>query len=59
MKAEKEKDGFLRRTATLFTRNWELKLLSLILAVIVYHSLKTKSEPGNPPANDRQIFQYR
>lgn len=26
----------------LLTRNWGLKLISLVLAIIIYHSLKTK-----------------
>jgi hypothetical protein len=59
MKAEKEKTGFLRRVLTFITQNWQLKLLSLILAIIVYHSLKTKSEPDKIRANDRQILQQR
>jgi hypothetical protein len=59
MKAEKEKTGFLRRVLTFITQNWQLKLLSLILAIIVYHSLKTNSEPDKVRANDRQILQQR
>ena len=59
MKAEKEKIGFLRRVSTLITRNWELKILSLILAIVVYHSLKPDSKPGKSSSNDRQILQTR
>ena len=41
MKPEAETEaGILRRAAELVTRNWGLKLLSLTLAVVIYHTLK-------------------
>ena len=37
--------------------NWGLKLLALVLAIVVYHALKTDTS-GNK-SNDRPLFQYR
>lgn len=38
--------------------NWGLKLLALILAIVIYHSMK--SDSGNHASyNDRQLFQSR
>ena len=42
--------------------NWGLKLLSLVLAIVVYYSIKTESASGgrtSPTQNDRTIFQSR
>ena len=42
--------------------NWGLKLLSLILAIVVYYSIKTESARGGRTSqtqNDRTIFQSR
>ena len=42
--------------------NWGLKLLSLVLAIVVYYSIKTESARGgrtSPTQNDRTIFQSR
>lgn len=36
--------------------NWGLKLLALILALVIYHTLKTKTEIGQKN-NDGSIFQ--
>lgn len=38
------------------TNNWGLKLLALILALVVYHSLKTNSYKTDS-TNDRPLFQ--
>ena len=38
--------------------NWGLKLLALILAIVIYHSLKDESAP-NSNGNDRSFFQHR
>ena len=38
--------------------NWGLKLLALILAIIIYHSLKDESAQ-NSNGNDRSLFQHR
>ena len=38
--------------------NWGLKLLALILAIVIYHSLKNESSQTNA-GNDRSIFQHR
>lgn len=59
MKAEKEKTGFFHLIGSALTRNWGLKILALILAIIVYHSLKTGHESGSDTSNDRHLFQYR
>ena len=56
MNAEHQKAGFFSRAASLLTHNWGLKLLALILAIIVYHSLKP--DIGfTQETNDRHIFQ--
>ena len=38
--------------------NWGLKLLALILAIVIYHSLKNESSQSNN-GNDRSFFQHR
>ena len=38
--------------------NWGLKLLALILAIVIYHSLKNESSQTNA-GKDRSIFQHR
>jgi hypothetical protein len=37
---------------------WGLRLLALILAIIIYHSLKNE-HPTTEEKNDRSFFQYR
>ena len=37
--------------------NWGLKLLALILAIVIYHSLKNESAQSANQGNDRSIFQ--
>ena len=37
--------------------NWGLKLLALILAIVIYHSLKNESAQ-NTNGNDRSLFQH-
>jgi len=50
--------GFFRSALKLLTDNWGLKLLSLLLALIVYHSMK--SEDARPHTdNDRKQYYYR
>ena len=40
--------------------NWGLKLLALILAIVIYHSLKNEStQTQNNNGNDRSLFQHR
>ena len=40
--------------------NWGLKLLALILAIVIYHSLKNESSRTQTNTdNDRSIFQHR
>jgi len=39
--------GFLKRVAGLFTRNWGLKLLALVLAILIYHVLKPNHSTFN------------
>ena len=36
--------------------NWGLKLLALILAIVIYHSLKNESAQNNNTGNDRSFF---
>lgn len=42
MKAEVQKPGFFSRALSVLTYNWGLKLLALLLAILVYYSLKTE-----------------
>lgn len=58
MKAEKAKNGILKRLAGTLTKNWGLKLLALILALVIYHSLKTNNGQARTD-NDRRIFEHR
>jgi YbbR domain-containing protein len=37
--------------------NWGLKLLALILAIVVYHAMK--SDSGNNDRHDRHLFKSR
>ena len=37
--------------------NWGLKLLALVLAIVIYHALKTETSENK--GNDRPLFQYR
>ena len=39
--------------------NWGLKLLALILAIVIYHSLKNESSRNTNGNNDRSFFQHR
>ena len=39
--------------------NWGLKLLALILAIVIYHSLKNESSQSTSSNNDRSFFQHR
>jgi len=50
--------NFLSRFLGLFTRNWGLKLLALVLAIVIYHSLKP-AEGTHGKTNDRSLFQSR
>jgi len=56
MKAETHRPGIFRRAWATLTHNWWLKLLALILAIIVYYSLKPDFYPDT---NDRQLFQQQ
>ena len=56
MKNESSVSGPLKKAAELLTKNWGLKLLSLLLAVIIYHSLKTEHD-GVGADNDRHFIQ--
>ena len=47
--------GFFGRLADLVTKNWWLKVLSLILALVIYHSLKPMN--STTPEYDRHAFQ--
>ena len=59
MKKDTEKPGILSRLGGIITHNWWLKLLSLVLAIVVYHSLKTDSNTDSTDHHDRHLFQYR
>lgn len=36
--------------------NWGLKILALVLAIVIYHVIKTESAPSGSN-NDRHLFQ--
>lgn len=64
MKSEQSKSrGDSRRSirvlTSFFTANWGLKLLALLLAVVIYHTLKPGSGHDNFKKNDQRIFNYR
>lgn len=58
MRTEAQKSGFFSRATSLLTHNWWLKLLALLLAIIVYHSLKPEGTKIRNQ-NDRNLFEYR
>jgi hypothetical protein len=39
-------------------KDWGLRLLALVLAIIIYHSLKDESN-SSKDKNDRSFFEYR
>lgn len=39
------------------TKNWGLKLLSLALAIVIYHAMKPADARRSQDRNDRNIFQ--
>ena len=49
--------GFFTRFLELFTRNWGLKVLALILALVIYHALKPMGAT-HPTSHDRTTFQH-
>jgi len=42
----------------LITENWGLKILALVLAIVIYHALKTETTRTQTP-DDRHIFDRR
>ena len=42
----------------LLTENWGLKILALVLAIVVYHALKTETN-RTQTTDDRYIFDRR
>ena len=59
MSAKIEKPGLFSRLGGIIIHNWWLKLLSLVLAIVVYHSLKTDSNTDSTDHHDRHLFQWR
>ena len=58
MKIRPRKSGFFRRSLSWITKNWGLKLLAFLLALVVYYSLRPVS--NNPTTNhDRRLFQQQ
>ena len=52
--------NILRNRAWLRNGNWGLKLLSLVLAIVIYYAIKTESARSGRTSqhqNDRTIFQ--
>ena len=39
--------------------NWGLKLLALVLAIVIYHMLKTQPADNGHKDHDRSLFQAR
>ena len=58
MKAEHQSTGVFRQALSLLTHNWGLKLLSLVLAITIYHSLKPGTDFSHE-SNERYIFQSK
>ncbi|MBR4354684.1 MAG: hypothetical protein IKP97_05230 [Kiritimatiellae bacterium] len=42
---------------SIITNNWWLKILALVLAIVIYHALKSDSHPISN-RNDRVIFKF-
>lgn len=59
MNGDASEAGFFRRALGALTNNWGLKLLALLLALIIYHSLRQETVRPKVDDNDRQFFQYR
>lgn len=55
MKLEPEKTSIFRNLIGLLIDNWGLKLISLALAIVIYHSMKSEHH-ANHFNNDRNIF---
>lgn len=49
--------GLFSRFVELFTKNWGLKILALILALVIYHSLKP-TEQSTTSNHDRNTLQH-
>jgi hypothetical protein len=49
---------FFRSALKLLTDNWGLKLLALLLALIIYHTMKSEDSRQHSE-NDRQQYYYR
>ncbi|MBQ7235337.1 MAG: hypothetical protein IJS36_08020 [Kiritimatiellae bacterium] len=49
---------FLQTALKLLTDNWGLKLLALLLALIIYHSMKSEDSRLHAE-NDRSQYYYR
>ncbi len=49
---------FFRSVLKLLTDNWGLKLLALLLALIIYHSMKAENVRLHAD-NDRNQYYYR
>jgi len=49
---------FFRSALKLLTDNWGLKLLALLLAIIIYHSMKS-DDARLTGDNDRKQYYYR
>ena len=45
----------MKNLLSFITNNWWLKVLALVLAIVIYHSLKSDS-PHRSNRNDRIIF---
>ena len=59
MKGEKHPVlGFFRSALKLLTDNWGLKVMSLLLAIIIYHSMKSEDSRSRTD-NDRKQYYYR
>ena len=43
---------------SLIKGDWGLRLLALILAIVIYHALKTETDKA-PNDNETHFFQYR
>lgn len=49
---------FFKAVKGIVANNWGLKLLALLLALVIYHTLKPDDGPTYSDGNDKRIFKY-
>ncbi len=54
-----QKTNPLKLFLNLFIRNWGLKIIALLLAILIYHSLKPKNGSNKSLIHERQPDIFR